>query len=701
MSYEVPSRLPHRLLLLCFFLLVGLSLFVAKPASAAATPPGFADSLVANVGAPTGLAVMPDKRLLVTTQPGKLQVIDKNGEMLARPALDLAGKVCTNSERGLLGVAVDPDFASNNYIYLYYTAYQSGGCVNRVSRFVMPGDTADPASETKLLDNIYSTNGNHNGGDVHFGKDGYLYVSVGDGGCSFANRNACQYQNNAARYPNVLLGKILRVTRDGEIPPDNPYVGTNSARCNVAGSTQAGKFCQETFASGLRNPFRMAFDPDAAGTSFRINEVGGAAWEEIDEGKAGADYGWNLCEGYHDNPYQGGQVNCGAAPLTPPIHEYNHNTGCTSITGGAFVPDGVWPTEYDKDYLFGDYTCGGIFRLTPKDGGGYTRTGFATVGGGGPIATTFGPTYDGNQALYYATYAGGGQVRRIEHTDTPTAVVTANSTSEEKPLLAYELDGSESRDPNGDTLTYLWGFGDENTDETTDPKTSHTYSDPGEYTITLRVRDSTGATSAPATVRVDTENYAPEPEITAPTTSEPFRVGEEITLSGQAADTEDEAANTAPTLSWEVVRHHNDSHTHPWFSGSGNDQTFEAPAPEDLLSTDPDGNYLEIKLTATDSEGLSRTVSQKLLPKTVDVSFATYPAGLQLSVNGTEIYSARTLTSWEGYELNVYTPPRQKIRRHSQTYAFVYWSDGGAYTHTITTPSEPTAYTAAFRRLRR
>ncbi len=111
-------------------------------------------------------------------------MVDKNGELLTSPALDLTGKVCTNSEPGLLGVTEDPAFVSNNYIYLYYTAYQSGGCVNGVSRFTMSGDTADQASEKKLVDNIFSTNDNHNGGDVHFGKDGYLYISVGDGGCN-------------------------------------------------------------------------------------------------------------------------------------------------------------------------------------------------------------------------------------------------------------------------------------------------------------------------------------------------------------------------------------------------------------------------------------------------------------------------------------------------------------------------------------
>lgn len=220
----------------------------------------------------------------------------------------------------------------------------------------------------------------------------------------------------------------------------------------------------------------MAFDPDAAGTSFRITEVRGAAWEEIDEGKAGADLGWNLYEGYHDNPYQGGQINCLAAPFTLP------STSTVTIAGVPRSP--VAPTRRTvcgpasttkTTSSVTTHTVGSSGSL-PRKEGGYTPSGFAPVEGGDPIAMTFRPTYGGNQALYYATYAGGGQVRRIEHTDTPTAVVTADSTSEEKPLLTYEFDGSESRDPKGDALTYLWDFGDGNTDETTYPKTSYAYS---------------------------------------------------------------------------------------------------------------------------------------------------------------------------------------------------------------------------------
>ena len=413
----------------------------ARPAMPSTTlPEGFTVDLVTGVPAPTALAFTPGGRMLVTSKPGQLRVY-KEGAMLHTPALDIGSRVCANSERGLLGLAVDPDFANNGYIYLYYTFKKHNRCpqgdpgnrrnpVNRVSRFVMSGDTVDPASEQVLIDNIPSPNGNHNAGDLHFGKDGYLYVSVGDGGCS--GRKRCQYKNNAARERHTLLGKILRVevinnsdgTSTTSIPEDNPFRGQNSARCydpaeggNKSGRTARGDYCRETFAWGFRNPFRMAFDPDATTTRFFINDVGGQRWEEIDEAEAGADYGWNLCEGLHDNPYRSGRVNCSGPTYTGPIHEYSHNTGCESITGGAFVPDdGSWPVEYADSYLFGDFVCNRIFKLTPTGEGGFEETTFATdLGGGGPISMTFGPS-ETDEALYYTTFANGGEVHRIAYT---------------------------------------------------------------------------------------------------------------------------------------------------------------------------------------------------------------------------------------------------------------------------------------------
>jgi glucose/arabinose dehydrogenase len=394
---------------------------VAGP-GVAAVPPGFTDSLVADVSMPTALAFTPDGRMLITTQSGRLRVY-ASGSLLATPALDLSGRICSNSERGLLGVAVDPSFGvgTNRDVYLYYTASLGGTCVNRVSRFHL-ADTnlVAPTSEAILVDQIPSPAGNHNGGDLNFGKDGNLYVSIGDGGCDYKDTSRCAGSNTAARDQFILLGKVLRITRDGGIPPDNPFLGADSGRCNVTGRTAAAK-CQETFAWGLRNPFRFAFDPNAPVTRFFINDVGQSTWEEIDLGQAGADYGWNVREGFCA---LGSTTNCGTPPagMTNPIFAYGHATGCRALTGGAFVPNGVWPAEYDGDYLYGDFVCGKVVRLEPS-GGGWAATDFATGLGPssavhmrfGPWTGPFGPT----QALYYTTYASSGEVRRIGYTAGP------------------------------------------------------------------------------------------------------------------------------------------------------------------------------------------------------------------------------------------------------------------------------------------
>jgi glucose/arabinose dehydrogenase len=470
-------------------------------AATAAVPAGFTDSLVASLSAPTALAFAPDGRLLVTSQSGALRVV-QDGTLLATPALDFGSGICADNERGLLGIATDPAFTANHFIYLYYTAATASGCMNRVSRFVLSNDSVvDPASESILI-NIPSPGCCHNGGDLHFGKDGYLYVSVGDGGLG-------------GRDPSVLLGKILRVTSDGGIPADNPFLGADSGRCNVTGRTDPGKVCQETYSWGLRNPFRIAFDPNAAGTRFYINDVGQSTWEEIDLGQAGADYGWNVREGFCAT---GSTTDCGPPPagMTNPLYAYPHSSGCNAITAGAFVPTGVWPAAYDGSYLFSDYLCGKIWQLAPS-GSGFTASEFAAdLGSGGPITMIFGPTGD-TQALYYTTYANGGQVRRIELTQeqnhAPTAALTADVTSGAAPLTVG-FDGSASSDPDAlDTLTYNWDFGDGTASiDTTAATVTHLYSAPGTFTATLTVRDNHGEMSAPATVQVQVDAPLAVPE---------------------------------------------------------------------------------------------------------------------------------------------------------------------------------------------
>lgn len=329
-------------------------------------------------------------------------------------ALDISKDVCSNSERGLLGIAVDPH-ETNGFVYLYYTFKKYDVCpektpeqnnnpVNRVARFQMNGDTIVPNNGPNgpgdvLINNIPSPNGNHNAGDLHFGKDDKLYVSVGDGSCDLETPTRCQTENETSRYRNVLNGKILRVNTDGTIPTDNPYTDNpDGVRCgtltenNAAGGSKAapGKICKETYAMGFRNPFRFAMDPDAQGTSLRVNDVGGGRIEEVSQVRSGGDYGWNCREG---TLVLNTSAPCPGNAMIGPIHQYNHNTGCSSITGGAFVPNNAgWPSSYRDAYLYGDYVCGKIFSLKPDSNGGFSRALFANGPQGGPVSLAFGLT---------------------------------------------------------------------------------------------------------------------------------------------------------------------------------------------------------------------------------------------------------------------------------------------------------------------
>lgn len=515
--------------------IVGAAL--ATPSATATVPTGFTDTLVAAVATPTAVAFTSDGRILVTSQVGTLHVV-ADGTLVGTPALTLGARVCSDSERGLLGVAVDPAFATNHFVYLYYTAATANGCVNRVSRFLLSSSNlVDVSSETILIDGIPSPAGNHNGGDLHFGKDGYLYASVGDGGCDYNGDSGCAVANDAARDLNVLVGKILRITSSGGIPADNPFAGSNSVRCNLTGRTDPGKVCQETYSWGLRNPFRIAFDPNASGTRFYINDVGQSVWEEIDVGQAGADYGWNVREGFCA---ANSSTDCGPPPsgMTNPIYAYAHIDNCNAITAGAFVPRGVWPAAYDGAYLFSDYLCGKIWRLVPS-GDGFAAQEFATdLGSGGPIAMMFGPA-GSTQALYYTTYANGGQLRRIEFTppqptnQVPTAVLSADVTSGSAPLTVH-FDGGGSSDPDaGDSLTYVWDFGDGSAPiETSVATATHQYSVAGTFTATLAVRDNHGATSDSATVKVEVGPPAVPPSaVVVSTITGTFRVGNELTAT--------------------------------------------------------------------------------------------------------------------------------------------------------------------------
>jgi glucose/arabinose dehydrogenase len=423
-------------------LLVASLTTVHSPAAQAAPvmPADFGDELVTDVPKPTAVAVTPDGRVLVTTMTGQLRVVVPGTGLLPNPAIDVGPISCAIHERGMLGIAIDPNFASNRFIFVFYTMKNGSDCgqnsnpspFNRVARFTLPdSNVVDPASEVVILDHIPSRNG-HNAGDVHFGADGLLYISTGDGACRLdpAEETLCRLDNNNARSPSILLGKILRIAPDGAIPATNPNVGVpGSRRCGdpaASGVATGDGPCLETFASGLRNPFRFAIRPGT--NELYINDVGEKAWDEINLGIAGADYGWNVREGHCA---AGSLTDCGPPPagLTNPIFDYNQSAGCRSITGGAFVPAGLWPAPFDRAYLFADYACGKIFRLAPVAGGGFTMVDFVSgLGASSATSLAFGPSPAG-QSLYFTTFKDGGEVRRITYTGTLPDTSTTTTTS--------------------------------------------------------------------------------------------------------------------------------------------------------------------------------------------------------------------------------------------------------------------------------
>ncbi|MDJ0770471.1 MAG: PQQ-dependent sugar dehydrogenase [Ilumatobacter sp.] len=412
----------------------------AAPASnvaAATVPPGFTDALVDTVSRPTAVEWFPDGTIVVAEQSGRIKV-GRPGEALTT-AINLS--VCNNAnERGLMGVTPDPGYQGNGLLYVYYTRFSGNTCVNRVSQLRMSfaTGTIDPASEWVMIDDISSVNSNHNGGDLDFGSDGNLYVSVGDAGRDPRGNSGSAGNNDAAQDLSLLNGKILRIGRDAFPAPGNPLSGPGTARCAFRGNTSAtpSTSCQELFSWGLRNPFRIAFDRNDGSDRFFINDVGQSSFEEVNVGAIGANYGWNSREG---SCPQGSSPPCAGPPagITDPITSYGRGLG-TYIAAGAFTPNGLWPAAYDGTYFFADGGTGRIWIRQPNGAVDYDNP-FAT--GASTISDmTFGFDAAGRMVLYYVR--SSGQLRMI----SSTAPLTTSTAKDLKmipttPFRAYDTQG--------------------------------------------------------------------------------------------------------------------------------------------------------------------------------------------------------------------------------------------------------------------
>jgi glucose/arabinose dehydrogenase len=358
--------------------ILSLVFFAAIICTRGATlPAGFIDIVVAsgftNV---SSMAIAPDGRIFVCQQNGRVRVI-KNGAVLPSSFVSLG--VNTANERGLVGIAIDPGFETNNFIYLHYTTNAGAQVVQRVSRFTANGDVVAAGSELLLIETDPFSDDQEVGGGLGVGADGMLYVGIGQCGL----QGSVQTTNN-------LWGKILRIQRDGAIPSDNPFFNQNTGKNRAV------------WALGLRNPFVIALQP-GTGRLF-INDVGTfmtTAREEINEGVAGANYGWPTCEGA-----------CGVAAFRNPTYAYPHTNNLNAITGGTFYNGALFPTQYVGKYFFGDLNTAVLYLLDPST---TNVTPFASRLVGRLVSLKVGP--DG--ALYYLVQSvtgagtGGGMVGKI------------------------------------------------------------------------------------------------------------------------------------------------------------------------------------------------------------------------------------------------------------------------------------------------
>lgn len=367
------------------YLALGLLLLSTRTAKAdiVGSNSNFRHSGFANEGGAVGIAdfIKPDGKaaFFLVVKQGRIVLFENPDENNAkRTVLNLQGQTCSNFERGMLSAEVHPQFSTNRskrFIYIYYSRDERGGCresftsgpSDRVSRFNVRDDyTIDASSELVFFKTPPQGMSIHNGGDLKFGKDGYLYVTVGDGGTR---------PNTESQDLKTLLGKLLRFDENGGIPGSNPYAG--GASCKQTG--RGSRNCREIFSYGLRNPFRMAANPNTAKTLFWIADVGRGTWEEINEagdGYKGVNYGWMIREG----PCAFGSLTARCdlqrdvidQGLTDPEHFYNHrvrNDGGGAAIGGDWPPAGAWPLPTES-YIHADYVFGEIYLLDKEPSGG-------------------------------------------------------------------------------------------------------------------------------------------------------------------------------------------------------------------------------------------------------------------------------------------------------------------------------------------
>ncbi|MFT5477709.1 MAG: PKD repeat protein, partial [Planctomycetota bacterium] len=690
------------------FLAALLLLGLLPDAQAVQLPSGFSDQLVVSgLASPVAVAFHPDGRLLILEKGGVIQqLLPGQTAVDAVPYLVLSDTE-SGGERGLLNIALAPDFDVSREFYLYYTSVLSNR--NRIVRYTEVAGVAEPASETLIWeDNEPWSSCCHHGGGLAFGPDGLIYATTGE-----------EFDALQAQDPTRSGGKVIRIAPDGTIPLDNPFIDG------------PGGNDDSVWAMGLRNPFRVTWDLESA--TMLIGEVGGntadatedvhvyhdpdhgeAGHHGLDSGRGGqpgtptnsalsvrangpatrglgtlspepgasfqlgsvspeaVNFGWPSCEGFCGNPF-----------FSDPLFSYPHNGGGAAIIGGYVNRGNQFPAEYEGVYFFADYVLGWIRYLTFDDLGAVATDVDFHVGADQPVFLGQGAL----GSLYYLELSG--DLRRIVYEDGNQAPsiqsVSATPATGPGPTLDVQFT-AVATDAESDALTYHWIFGDGQ--EAFGQTVNHLYTSNGAYAARLEVADAFHTSlSDDLDIAVGSPPMA---TILAPIDGSSFVGREIIQLMGTGLDPDETLGETS--YDWTVTFLHNE-HTHP---GDGPFLGTSAAAFE-ISSNNHDfhsNTGFLITLTVTDSDGLQGQDSVSIFPQKVDLTLDTVPSGLTILLDGLPRQTPLVYDTMVGFDhfIETFTP---QCLGGSQ-YAFDSWSDAGDMAHLITVPAIDTDYIANF-----
>jgi glucose/arabinose dehydrogenase len=721
-------------------------LAVLTPAALAAAPlpvePRFRDrAVLGRLDAPMTVRFATDGQVLVAEKSGRVLRFSGLDDTTGDTVVDLRREVHDYWDRGLTGMALDPEFATNRRLYLLYTydappggtapvwnddcpeppGALEAGCVasGRLVRVTLDAG-GDPAKAqiTSLIEAEWCQQfPSHSVGTVLFGPDGMLYAGGGEG-AHFYKTDWGQFGGNPCGDPTnqggALRSQDLRTTAtgdptglDGTIVRVDPVTGAPALDAPLGADINARRI----IAYGLRNPYRFTFRPGTE--ELWVADVGESKVEEINRIPDAGDgvrenFGWPCTEGNERLAAWTTASMCTSltdSAMTRPYFAYCHGepvssvtkpctAGGSSISGLAFHTAGTYPVAYEGALFFSDYSRNGIWVMRRGANGlpdpSTTKPFAAAPPGGGPVELQAGPGGD----LFYVHFnpeaPAEGAVHRITYTgQAPNARLTATPSGGPAPLRV-ELDASGSTDPESQTLAYAWDLdGDGAYDDATGATIVRTFPT-GDFPVRVRVTDSDGMSDTEG-VTVFAGNTAPTVAIAAPVAGTTYAVGDLIRFSGSATDTQDGPLN-ASRLTWTVtIRHCPDSacHTHPLREIKGlSEGTFTAP----------DHEYptrLELRLEAVDSRQVSSSVARELQPRTVDVRVETAPSGLGVRLQGgAAAPSPRTITVIEGASLGVGVDPIQRLA--GEDWKLRGWNDGATDAERVLRVEDPTVLRATY-----